>query len=77
MELAIERTKDFKTMQLYWKLKQNTYKKKEALYLKLNKDKIEAAVYIFKLRLGNDGSAATLKIRHLLEEKESSECETC
>ena len=51
--------------------------KKEALYLKLNKDKIDAAVYIFKLRSGNDGSAVTLKTRHLLEANEQIECETC
>ena len=38
---------------------------------------MEAAIYIFKLRSGNDGSAKTLKTRHLLECNESIECETC
>ena len=51
--------------------------KKEALYLKLNRDRVEAAVYLFKLRSGNDGSAKTLNTRHLLENKESIECGTC
>ena len=77
MEQAIERTNDFKTMQLYWNLKTNTHIKKEALYLKLNKEKVDAAVYIFKLRSGNDGSTKTLKTRHLLEDNESTECVTC
>ena len=47
------------------------------MYLKLNRDRVQEILYIFKLRTGYDGSANTLQIRHQLSEEEHAWCRRC
>ena len=43
----------------------------------MNHNKVEEIVYIFKMRAGNDGSANSLNVRHLLQQKEDLICKLC
>ena len=57
--------KEFPTLKLFWELG-NNYAAKTQLYIKLNKHMINEIRYIFKLRVGCDGSRETLFIRKLI-----------
>ena len=61
--------KEFPTLKLFWELG-NKYTPKTQMYVKLNKYKINEIRYIFKLRIGCDGSRETLFIRKLIPTEE-------
>ena len=47
------------------------------MYLRLNRERTEEAIYIFKMRTGFDGSAHTLNIQHQLLDNENEWCRRC
>ena len=47
------------------------------MYFKLNKHRVKEIRYIFKMRIGCDGSREVMKIRRLLQENESELCHLC
>lgn len=47
------------------------------MYLRLNRERTEEAIYIFKMRTGFDGWAHTLNIQHQLLDNENEWCRRC
>ena len=58
--------KEFPTLRLFWELGGEYYNPKAQEYIKINKHRIDVIRYIFKMRIGCDGSRETLHIRKLI-----------
>ena len=63
-------------MKLFWELGGNEYKIKAQIYFKLNSHMINEIRYIFKMRIGCDGSRETLYMRKLITQ-ERIRCHIC
>ena len=68
--------KEFPTLRLFWELGGNEYKRKAQMYFKLNSHMINEIRYIFKMRIGCDGSRETLYTRKLITQ-ERTRCHFC
>ena len=68
--------KEFPTLRLFWELGEGKYEVRAQEYIKINKHRINEIRYIFKLRIGCDGSRETLHIRKLIGDQQTN-CHRC